>query len=58
MLNRNQEEYKWKAALARQKKRDEVAARKKKAGALSDIMKAATKEGLQYGEYCLKHGLY
>lgn len=58
VVSQNQEEYKWKAALAKKKKKEEAAAKKKKVMALSEIMRAATKEGLQYGEYCLKHHLY
>lgn len=31
---------------------------KRKAKELCDIAKAAKAEGLSYGQYCLKHGLY
>lgn len=31
---------------------------KSKGSALTDIMREAKKEGLQYGQYCIKHGLY
>ena len=31
---------------------------KKPSISIDEIMKAADAEGLQYGKYCLKHGLY
>ena len=31
---------------------------KSKGSTLRDIMREAAKEGLQYGQYCIKHGLY
>ena len=51
------EDYKWKYQVKYKQQRKEKK-KKQRRVSLSDIMKQANKEGLQYGEYCLKHGLY
>lgn len=54
-------EREWKDHLAYEKRKEaNEDAQRKKEGIVSigEIMKAAKKEGLQYGEYCLKHHLY
>lgn len=53
------EELKWRShnEYLRAKRKKEQA-KKPKVKSLSDIMREATAEGLQYGEYCLKHNLY
>lgn len=51
------EDYKWKYQVKYKQQRKEKK-KKQRRVSLSDIMKQANKEGLQYGEYCLKYELY
>lgn len=55
---KRKDKYKRHLAYIRKKQEKQIKDSKPKVLSLSEIMKSAKMEGLQYGEYCLKHNLY